>query len=131
MGTRAPEARTRAVDVLVVDDQLPIREVVRRLVSLLPHWRVVGAVDNGDYALAAGVRCAPHVVLMDINLPGMSGIEATRRIVAISPGIRVVLLSTYAIHDLPADASTCDAVGYLNKEDLTPRRLRAMVDATG
>jgi DNA-binding NarL/FixJ family response regulator len=71
------------------------------------------------------------VVLMDINLPGMSGIEATRRIVAISPGIRVVLLSTYAIHDLPADASTCDAVGYLNKEDLTPRRLRAMVDATG
>ncbi|MCW0214889.1 MAG: response regulator, partial [Pseudonocardia sp.] len=66
----------------------------------------------------------PAVVLMDINLPGISGIEATRRILAAEPGTTVVLLSTYAVDDLPPDATDCGAVAYIHKEDLTPARLR-------
>jgi DNA-binding NarL/FixJ family response regulator len=61
---------------------------------------------------------------MDINLPGISGIEATRRIVEAVPGTRVILLSTYQADDLPADALTCGAAAYVRKEDLTPRILR-------
>jgi DNA-binding NarL/FixJ family response regulator len=66
------------------------------------------------------------VVLMDIDLPGISGIEATRRILAAGPGTTVVLLSAYAVDDLPADATDCGAAAYIHKEDLTPARLRSL-----
>jgi DNA-binding NarL/FixJ family response regulator len=66
---------------------------------------------------------------MDINLPGISGIEATRQIVAANPSVRVVLMSTYQADDLPADALDCGAAAYVRKEDLTPRMLRGVVAA--
>jgi two-component system, NarL family, invasion response regulator UvrY len=115
------------VGVLIVDDQPPFRAVARTLVSLLRGWHVVGEVGTGEDAVREVARSAPGVVLMDINLPGISGIEATRRIVAADPGIAVVLLSTYAADDLPEDARSCGAVGYIGKADLTPRRLRALL----
>jgi DNA-binding NarL/FixJ family response regulator len=128
MGTQDPQtAGTATVDVLIVDDQPPFREVARTLVSLLAGWRVVGEAENGEDAVAAADRVSPRLVLMDINLPGISGIEATRRIMAARPDVRVVLLSTYAADDLPADASECGAAAYIRKEDLTPRRLREVL----
>jgi two-component system invasion response regulator UvrY len=113
------------VGVLIVDDQPPFRAAARTLVSLLRGWQVVGEVDTGEDAVAAVLDSAPGVVLMDINLPGISGIEATRQIVESSPSVRVVLLSTYQADDLPADALSCGAVAYVRKEDLTPNVLRA------
>ena len=65
----------------------------------------------------------PGLVLMDIHLPGISGIEATRRIVATHPGTSVLLLSTYRAEDLPADARDCGAIAYLHKEDFEPEVL--------
>jgi two-component system, NarL family, invasion response regulator UvrY len=128
MGTQEPAAaETTTVDVLIVDDQPPFREVARTLVSLLSGWRVVAEVETGEDALAAVDEVEPGVVLMDINLPGISGIEATRRISASRPNIRIVLLSTYAADDLPADALNCGAAAYIRKEDLTPRRLREVL----
>jgi DNA-binding NarL/FixJ family response regulator len=121
------EPVTATVDVLIVDDQQPFREVARTLVTLLSGWRVVAEVESGEDAVAAAERMQPGVVLMDINLPGISGIEATRRITATLPQARVVLLSTYAADDLPADALSCGAVAYVHKEDLTPRRLREVL----
>jgi two-component system invasion response regulator UvrY len=123
-------AGTSTVDVLIVDDQAPFRDVARTLVSLLVGWRVVAEVETGEDAVEAASRFGPGVVLMDINLPGISGIEATRQIMARRPGVRVVLLSTYAADDLPADALTCGAVAYVHKEDLTPRRLREVLSAS-
>jgi DNA-binding NarL/FixJ family response regulator len=128
MSTSDPAtAGTATVDVLIVDDQPPFREVARTLVSLLSGWRVIAEVETGEDAVDAVARIAPRLVLMDINLPGMSGIEATRRICASSPEVRVVLLSTYAADDLPADALSCGAVAYVRKEDLTLRRLREIL----
>jgi two-component system, NarL family, invasion response regulator UvrY len=130
MGTSEPAAAdTSTVDVLIVDDQPPFREVARTLVSLLSGWRVVAEVETGEDAVASVEQAPPGIVLMDINLPGISGIEATRRITAAWPGVRVVLLSTYAADDLPADALSCGAAAYIRKEDLTPRRLREVLSA--
>src|SRR5882762_10558739 len=81
---------------LIVDDQAPFRSAARSLVGLLGCWRVVGEVASGEDAVAAAASLDPDLVLMDINLPGISGIEATRRIVAADPDVKVVLLSTYA-----------------------------------
>ncbi len=95
------------MDVLIVDDQRPFRSVARTVVNLVGGWRVAAEAETGEDAVAAAERVRPAVVLMDINLPGISGIEATRRIIASHPGTRVVLLSTYATADLPPDATTC------------------------
>ena len=123
----APDAQTATVDVLIVDDQPPFRAVARTLVDLLAGWRVVAEAESGEAAVAAAAEATPDLVLMDINLPGISGIEATRRITAARPDVRVVLLSTYAADDLPADATNCGAAAYIRKEDLTPRRLREVL----
>jgi DNA-binding NarL/FixJ family response regulator len=117
----------RAVGVLIVDDQEPFRAVASTLVSLLPGWHVVGAVDSGEDAVRAAQHAQPDVILMDMNLPGISGLEATRQITATQPGVLVVLVSTYAADDLPEDALACGAAAYVRKEDLTPRVLRALL----
>ncbi len=114
-------------EVLIVDDQAPFRSAARSLVELIDGWRVIGEVGSGEDAIHIVKDTRPSLVLMDIHLPGISGIEATRRIVAADPDIAVVLLSTYAADDLPEDARTCGAAGYIGKADLTPRLLRALL----
>jgi two-component system invasion response regulator UvrY len=114
------------VDVLIVDDQPPFRSVARAVVGLVGGWRVTAEAASGEDALAAAARLRPAVVLMDINLPGMSGIEATRLLLDAAPATTVVLMSTYSADDLPAGAADCGAATYLRKEDLTPAALRAV-----
>ena len=63
------------------------------------------------------------MVLMDIHMPGMGGIEATRRLCAAHPDLMVVLMSTYDVEDLPAGAADCGAAAYLHKEHLSPALL--------
>jgi DNA-binding NarL/FixJ family response regulator len=115
------------VNVLIVDDQPPFRSVARAVVGLVGGWRVSAEAASGEDALAKAARVRPAVVLMDINLPGMSGIEATRLLLDAEPATTVVLMSTYAADDLPAGAGDCGAVAYLRKEDLTPAALRALL----
>jgi DNA-binding NarL/FixJ family response regulator len=115
------------VDVLIVDDQALFRSVARSLVRLLPGWRVVGEAATGDEAVGQAMANGPTMILMDINLPGISGIEATRRILAQAPETKVILLSTYAADDLPPDARTCGAMAYIRKDDLTPGLLRSLL----
>ena len=106
--------------VLVVDDQAPFRAIARQVVELTPGFSVVGEAETGEDAVRLAAELRPGLVLMDINLPGISGIEATRRIVAAAPETRVVLLSTYRDTDLPADALDCGASRYVHKEDFEP-----------
>jgi len=115
------------VDVLVVDDQPAFRAVARALVSVTPDLCLVAEAETGEQAVDVATMLRPSVVLMDVNLPGMSGIEAARRIVAADPAVKVVLMSTYAAGDLPADALTAGIAGYLRKEDLTPDALTRLL----
>ena len=108
------------VAVLVVDDQLPFRVAARSVVQATPGFEVVGEATSGEDAVTQAEALLPGLVLMDINMEGIGGIEATRRIVAAHPEVRVVLLSTYDADDLPADARSCGAAGYVHKEQFGP-----------
>jgi two-component system invasion response regulator UvrY len=123
---RWPEVEPSSVPVLVVDDQEPFRRAARVVLDRADGFELVGEAESGEDALATVEELHPQLVLMDINMPGINGIETTRRIVDAHPGTTVILLSTYLASDLPAEAKTSGAVAYLNKEDLTPRVLRRL-----
>jgi two-component system, NarL family, invasion response regulator UvrY len=108
------------VAVLIVDDQRPFRAAARSVVGATPGFEVIGEAASGEEAVEKVDALTPQLVLMDINMEGIGGIEATRRICAIHPEVKVVLLSTYDADDLPADARTCGAVGYVHKEEFGP-----------
>ncbi len=116
----------RSVAVLVVDDQAPFRSVARMVVTMTPGFDVVDEAETGEAAVASVATSTPDIVLMDINLPGMSGIVATKQILATRPHTVVILLSTYGAEDLPGDARDCGAVRYVHKEDFEPS---VLVDA--
>ena len=125
----AEPAKPAQIGVLIVDDQPPFRSVARTLVSMISGWQVVAEAATGEEAVSMAELHRPDVILMDINLPGISGMEATRRIVQAQPSVKVALVSTYAADDLPADALDCGARSYFRKEDLTPRLLRELLNA--
>jgi two-component system invasion response regulator UvrY len=116
------------IGVLIVDDQPPFRSVARTVVSLAPGFSVAGEVESGEESVETMKSLDARLVLMDINLGGMNGIEATRRIIAEHPDTVVILLSTYTEADLPADARTCGAARYVHKEDLSPAVIREVWD---
>jgi two-component system invasion response regulator UvrY len=116
------------VKVLIVDDQAPFRAAARTVIQVAPGFEVVGEAESGEEAVALADELRPGVVLMDINLPGINGIEATRQITASLPGTVVILLSTYGADDLPADATSCGAASYVHKEDFGPSVVREVWD---
>ena len=118
----------KVTPVLVVDDQAPFRAIARQVVELTPGFTVVGEAESGEDAVRLAHELRPELVLMDINLPGINGIEATRQIVAAAPNTIVVLLSTYRESDLPADALESGARRYVHKEDFEPG---VLLDAAG
>jgi DNA-binding NarL/FixJ family response regulator len=131
---RAEEAVIESTDnvgVLIVDDQAPFRDVARTVVALSPGFDVVAEAASGEEAIAAADDRHPNLVLMDINLPGINGLEATRKIVDDHPETIVILLSTYTRDDLPEDARACGAVRYVHKEDFSPLILRETWDEHG
>lgn len=119
---------TPDVSVLIVDDQAPFRAVARTVVDLAAGFAVAGEAASGEEAVELAASLHPAVVLMDINLPGINGIEATRRIVAADPEAVVIMLSTYRADDLPDDAADCGAARYVHKEDFGPAVLREIWD---
>jgi two-component system invasion response regulator UvrY len=110
--------------VLVVDDQAPFRMAARAVVRRLDGFVVAGEATNGEEAIAKAAELRPALVLMDINMPGMNGVEATRQIVAATPDVVVILCSTYNPQDLPPDAATSGALAYVNKEEFGPAELQ-------
>jgi two-component system invasion response regulator UvrY len=112
------------VPVLVVDDQAPFRSAARAVLGMTPGFEIVGEAASGEEGMTLAKELEPALVLMDINMSGINGIEATRRITAEHPETVVVLLSTYSADDLPADARSCGAATYVNKEEFGPDVLR-------
>ena len=111
------------VRVLVVDDQEPFRLAAAAVVAATDGFQLVGSAASGEASLAAVTELHPDLVLMDIHLPGIDGMESTRRIRAQEPGVRVLLLSSADSYD---GAEDCGALGYLPKRILTPSHLQGV-----
>jgi DNA-binding NarL/FixJ family response regulator len=111
------------VRVLIVDDQEPFRRAIAAVVSETDGFVVVASTSSGEEALLAVTRLRPGLVLMDVNLPGINGIEATRRITRDADPPVVVLLSTYDQDEF--DLSGCGAASYLSKAAFGPDLLTA------
>jgi DNA-binding NarL/FixJ family response regulator len=116
------------VSVLIVDDQLPFRLAARAVLKRTAGFELVGEAADGDEAVELVSELRPNLVLMDINMPRLNGIEATRRIVDQVPGTTVFLCSTYQRSDLPPEAESSGFAAYVNKEELGPDLLRRLWD---
>ncbi|MFB6720897.1 sigma-70 family RNA polymerase sigma factor [Kribbella sp. NPDC056345] len=114
---------TGAVRVVVCDDEELLREALGRLVDVAPDLEVVAVAGNGREAIEAAHLHSPDVVLMDIRMPVLDGIEATRRIVAANPRTRVLILTTYDLDSYVYAALQAGASGFLLK-DAPSERLR-------
>jgi DNA-binding NarL/FixJ family response regulator len=104
------------IRVLLADDQRVVREGLAMLLELLPGIEVVGTAADGDEAVRLAAARAPDVVLMDLRMPRVDGVEATRRIADIRPQARVIALTTYADEPTVLSALRAGARGYLTKD---------------
>jgi two-component system, NarL family, invasion response regulator UvrY len=103
------------IKVLLVDDHELVRTGIRRILDEAGDMEVVGEAADGDEALRVARKVAPDVVLMDLNMPGMGGIEATRRMIRLQPNAKVIALTVLDDDPFPARLSEAGAVGYLSK----------------
>jgi DNA-binding NarL/FixJ family response regulator len=117
-----------AIRLAIVDDQTLIREGLAALLSLTPDLTVVGKAADGREAVALVAEQGPDVVLMDVRMPGMNGVAATREICARYPHTRVIVLTTFDDDDYVFASLQAGASGYLLK-DADPDRLAAAIRA--
>jgi DNA-binding NarL/FixJ family response regulator len=113
--------------VFIADDQALVRAGFRRLLETAPGIEVVGEASDGQEAVDQARRLRPNLVLMDIRMPRLDGIEATRRLVSDGDGVRVLILTTFGLDDYVYDALRAGASGFMLK-DAPPEELLAAVD---
>ncbi|HUI28380.1 MAG TPA: response regulator transcription factor [Candidatus Kryptonia bacterium] len=104
------------VRVLLVDDHTVVRRGLRKILESNPQISVVGEVGDGGQAVTAATALQPDVVLMDVSLPGLNGVEATRQIAAAAPAAKVLMLSMHADEQYVRQSLAAGAKGYLLKD---------------
>jgi DNA-binding NarL/FixJ family response regulator len=105
------------IKVLLVDDHKLVRAGLQSLLATTDDIAVVGTAADGSEAIGVATATDPDVVLMDLSMPGMSGVEATRKLRCLMPSARVVVLTTFADEDLVHQSIDAGAVGYLLKDE--------------
>ncbi len=113
---------TEPIRLLLVDDQRLMREGLHTLLEMEPGIEVAGEAANGQEALDAYARLQPDVVLMDVRMPVMDGVEATRRLRQRWPAVRVIILTTFDDDEYVFEGLRAGALGYLLK-DVSMREL--------
>jgi two-component system, NarL family, response regulator LiaR len=121
-------AKAKKTRVLIVDDHAVVRQGLRTFLGMLNDIEVVGEASSGVQAVSEAARLAPEVILMDLVMPEMDGIEATRRIREANPEARVIVLTSFADDDKIFPAIRAGAIGYLLK-DVKPADLADTIRA--
>ena len=116
------------VRVLIVDDQEPYRAALRMVVDLMDGFEIAGEAYDGESALALAGELAPDLVLMDVQMPGIDGLEATRRLTTAHSDIRVIVLSTYHADEYERAALEAGALAFISKADFGPHRLAGLLE---
>lgn len=112
----AGNEQEQPIRLLIVDDQAMLRGALAALLDLEPDMQVVGAAGDGEEAIRAVAETAPDVCLMDIQMPGMDGIEATRAVRAANPGTQVLIVTTFARPGYLRAALDAGAAGFVVKD---------------
>ena len=115
-----------SIKVLLVDDHAIIREGLRSLLDKQPEMEVIADTDDGRKALDLVQKLLPNIVIMDISMPGLNGIEATRQITAEFPDVKVIALSIHSKRRFVADMLSAGATGYILKECLFDELVQAI-----
>ncbi len=121
-----PFSKAETIRVLIVDDHSIVREGLKAVLQTGGAIEIVGEAANGKLGVEAAKALKPHVVLMDLIMPVMDGIEATRELLAVCPQVRVLVLSSYPEKDLVERALAAGATGYLLKHSASLDVLRAI-----
>jgi NarL family two-component system response regulator LiaR len=119
---------TSEINVLIVDDHGIVRQGLRKYLDLHENITIVGEAENGLTAVEKVNQFTPDIVLMDLVMPEMDGIEATQKIIAVHPGIKVIVLTSFSEDDKVFSAIKAGAVGYLLK-DVSPPDLAKAIQA--
>ncbi len=114
------------IRILLVDDQSLFREGLRTLLSVQPDFQVVGEAGNGEQGVALAASTHPHVVLMDLHMPVLDGVTATRRLHASQPESRVIVLTTFDDDESVFEGLRAGAVGYLLKDVSSDKLVEAI-----
>jgi DNA-binding NarL/FixJ family response regulator len=117
--------------VLIVDDHAFIRRGVQTILHPFPEWELCGEADNGSDAIRMAEELKPEVIIMDLSMPGLNGIEATRAIRKTQPGVKIVLLTLHESAELVRSAFRAGARGYLLKTDAEQELVKALTVVTG
>ena len=115
-----------SIKVLLVDDHAIIREGLRSLLEKQPEMEVIADTDDGRKAVELVRELLPDIVIMDISMPGLNGIEATRQITAEFPDVKVIALSIHSKRRFVADMLSAGATGYILKECLFDELVQAI-----
>ena len=117
--------------VLIVDDHAFIRRGVQTILHPFPEWELCGEADNGLDAIRMAGELKPEVIIMDVSMPGLNGIEVTRKICKTQPGVKIVLLTLHESADLVRYAFRAGARGYLLKTDAEQELVKALLMVVG
>jgi two-component system, NarL family, invasion response regulator UvrY len=123
-GTPHPNAPT--VKVMTVDDQAVFLDAAREVIEATAGFVHVGEARSGEEALTLVEELDPDLVLIDLRMPGIDGLETARRVRLSRPGATTVLISTAEAESLPAGFATCGAAAFVRKQEFRPSLLRRL-----